>query len=63
MHINLDEIEGQEREASSLLEELGEHVLPKVIFSGKKGKKLYDVRQRIDMRNGKLNLSSIPSDI
>lgn len=39
-------------------------MLPKVVFSGKKGgKKLYDVRQRIDMRNGKLNLSSIPSDI
>lgn len=49
-----------------MLDDLGnDHILPKVIpFTGKKtGKKLYDVRQRIDMRNGKLNLSSIPSDI
>lgn len=38
-------------------------MLPKVVFSSKKAKKLYDVRQRIDMRNGKLNLSSINSDI
>jgi hypothetical protein len=42
-----------------------DHILPKVLpFSNKKVmKNKYDVRKRIDIRNGKLNLSGIQNDI
>jgi hypothetical protein len=70
-YLNVDdmriELLREERDpAHSLLDDLSnDHILPKVLpFAHKKAtKKLYDVRQRIDIRNGKLNLSSINNDI
>jgi hypothetical protein len=42
-----------------------EHILPKVLpLTNKKSmKKKYDIRQRIDIKNGKLNFSSIQNDV